>query len=61
MYYVNAKFDGPYSVKATVEPTNYSQVVGKTYVCEQDAKTINHVDGLRHPVLESNLFKNNKK
>ena len=35
MYNVNAIFDGPYSINSTIELTNYSEVVGKTFVCEQ--------------------------
>lgn len=61
MYIVNTKFDGPYSIKSTVEPTNYSQVVGKTYyVCEQSYIKDSAQESVKKALKKQKRYKYNK-
>ena len=40
MYSVKTEYEGPFSIRATIETSCHSQVVGQIIICEQKVKTI---------------------
>lgn len=48
MYKTSTVYDGPFSIRSTVEDTNYGLVVGTVVVVESDDKGIFNQNDIQH-------------